>query len=179
MTENKLNSYELPEIPYGPIDALNRRAAAIGSPGYAQRAAHADYNGHSVSVAWNDYRSYYTAEYYWADRIVLARGSFATCLDAATQYYNKGALGASVRIAPREDDVEALAIIAADCRIIPAADADRGWYGWAHRCAARSVRDYCFPGAFVLQFDWELMQAAENEDDYMAALKTKYGRAYC
>lgn len=42
-----------------------------------------------------------------------------------------------------------------------------------------SVRDYCFPGQIKLIFDWELMQAAEDRDAYIEALKEKYnGRPY-
>ena len=175
----KRNSYKLPTIPYGPIDALNRRAAATGSPGYARQSAHADYNGHAIGLHWNDYRGYYIVEYFWGERVVLARGSFEQCLKAATQYYDKGALGASVSITPREDDAEALSLIAADPRIVPADTATRDWYTWQHECAVHSVRDYCFPGGLVLQFDWELMQAAASKEAYMTALTEKYGRAYC
>lgn len=40
--------YHLPVIPFSPIDALNRRAAAVGSIGYAEAASHANYNGHGA-----------------------------------------------------------------------------------------------------------------------------------
>ena len=85
--------FHVPERPYTPIDALNRRAAAVGSPRYAALTSHADYNGHQVTVAFNDYRQYYTAEYFWAGRQVLARGSFEACLQAALREHARGALG--------------------------------------------------------------------------------------
>ncbi len=175
-----MKSYTLPTRPYSPIDALNRRAAAVGSPGYAQRTANADYNGHNVGVSWNSYRGYYIAEYFWGERVVLARGSFSTCFGAAVRYYDKGALGASVSIHPREDDNDALRLIEDDPRIVDS-DADKSredWYSWRHQCAAQSVRDYCHPGAFKLVFDWELMEAAASESEYLDALKVKYGNAY-
>lgn len=77
--------FELPTRPYSPIDALNRRAAATGSLGYAMRAAGASYNGHRVTVAFNSHRKYWTAEYYWAGRIVLERGSFEDCRAAVSR----------------------------------------------------------------------------------------------
>ena len=101
--------FHLPIRPYSPLDAHNRRAAAVGSPERALGAAHADYNGHHVILSWNDYRKYYVAEYTWAGRVVIARGSFDTCLAATLAEYNRGALGASAAIYPREDDLEALA----------------------------------------------------------------------
>lgn len=89
-------SFHLATRPYGVIDAINRMAAATGSPRYAMASAHADYNGHAVSVYFNGYRGYWLAEYTWAGRVVLCRGSLVECLRAAKQEYDRGALGASV-----------------------------------------------------------------------------------
>ena len=171
--------FHFPTRPYTPIDALNRRAAAVGSPGYAMGAAHADYNGHNVSVSWNDYRRYHIAQYYWAGRYVLARGSFADCLAAATDYYNRGALGASVLVAPRADDTDAIAL----CRSAPGLvegpqPQTPDWWTWRHTAAAESARDYANPGALCLMFDWELMQRCDSRDAYESALRTKYGTAF-
>ncbi len=88
--------FHMPERPYSPIDSLNRRAAALGSPRYAQLAAGANYNGHRVAVQFNTYKQYWTAEYFWAGRVVLARGKFAACLAAALAEYKRDALGSSV-----------------------------------------------------------------------------------
>ena len=173
-----MKEYELPTIPYGPIDALNRRAAAVGSPGYAIKTAHANYNGHHVTVWWNDYKGYYIADYTWAGRIVIARGDFASCFAAAVAYYNKGDLAACVWFTLKEGDEEALKLIASDNRIIEKGTASRDWYTWQHECAVQSVKDYCFPGAFALRFDWELMQAVDSEKEYTEALKAKYINAY-
>ena len=173
--------YHVPERPYGPIDALNRRAAALGSPGYAMAASGANYNGHRISVSYNDYRGYYIAQYYWGERVVLARGSFEHCLRAALDYYERGALGASVSVCPREDDAEANALCEAEPLLKPGALSEdpREWYTWRHQCAAASARDSANPRMLVMRFDWDLMQASASEEDYCAALRAKYGREYC
>jgi hypothetical protein len=182
--------FEIPTRPYSPIDALNRKAAATGSPGYAMQTAHANYNGHNVGVNFNDYRGYHIAEYYWGERCVLARGSFAEALNAAVRYYDRGDLGASVSVTPRNGDAEALELIAKDERFVEMVrESDDlcarwvrkdgknprdDWWTWRHEAAMESVRDHCFPGGLHLIFDWELMQAAEDRDAYIEALKEKY-----
>lgn len=165
-----------PEHPYTPIDALNRRAAAMGSPGYAMQAAHADYNGHRIGVGWNSYRGYYIAEYWWAGRVVLCRGSFADCLRAALDEWRRGALGCSVAITPREDDAEALALCQATAELVTAETRD--WWTWRHDIACRSARDYANPGMLVRVFDWDLLQAATDEADYDRLVTAKHGRAW-
>lgn len=171
--------FYLPVRPYTPIDALNRRAAAVGSPRYAAGASTADYNGHAVRVWWNDFRRYYIAEYQWAGRNVLARGTFEDCLRAALSEYDRGALGASVMVAPRPDDAEALAACEAHPRLVPGRVPENSeWLTWRHSAAAQSVRDYANPGRACLIFDWDLMQAADSEGAYLAALKAKYGNPY-
>lgn len=172
-------TYHVPTRPYTPIDALNRRAAAVGSPGYAQATAYADYNGHAVQVHWNDFRGYYIAEYFWAGRVVLARGDFATCLRAALDEYRRGALGCSVTVTLRDgDDVagdlclaEPLLVQGSQPNVLP-------WWTWRHADAAHSVRDYANPGMLRIIFDWPLMQTAADHWAYVLALETKYGRAY-
>lgn len=90
-------TFSLATRPYSVIDAVNRMAAATGSMRYATGAAHADYNGHAVSVTFNDYKGYWIAEYTWSGRNVLARGTLKEALSAAKREYDRGALGASVR----------------------------------------------------------------------------------
>lgn len=170
-------SFHVPVRPYGPIDALNRRAAAVGSPGYACKSSRADYNGHHVVVRWNDYKGYYTAEYTWAGRNVLARGHFADCLRAALAEHNRGALGSSVSVELREGDVAAEAHCRQEPALVPGPTpvGAPAWMTWRHRLAAESVRDYAHPGAPTMHFDWGLMQASETEEAYRSALRTKYG----
>ena len=71
-------------------------------------ASYADYNGHRVTLSWNDYRRYYVAEYYWAGRVVLSRGRFESCLRATLEEYGRGALGASASIIPEPNDSAAI-----------------------------------------------------------------------
>lgn len=177
-TEPQSVAFHLPAIPYTPIDALNRRAAAVGSPEYAQRSAHADYNGKAVRVWWNSFRRYYIAEYTWAGRNVLARGSFASCLRAALRYYEAGALGSSVRIVLREGDRDAEEICRQTPQIREGHEGDLAWLTWRHTMAAQCVRDYANPGGSAYLFDWEIMQSAQSREEYLAAVKAKHGRMF-
>ena len=93
--------FHLPTKPYSVIDAINRVAAGQGSIRYAQMAADSDYNGHAIGMSFNDYRRYYVAEYFWGERVVIARGSAETVLDAVvrefTEHQGRGA-SLSVRL---------------------------------------------------------------------------------
>jgi hypothetical protein len=180
--------FHLPVRPYSPIDALNRRATALGSPRYAELTSHADYNGHHVTLSWNSYRGYYVAEYCWAGRVVIARGAFNYCLAAVLAEYRRGALGASASVSPREDDEAAIEACKATEDLIEGDIWKRDengsslgmapWYTWRHECAAASARDYANPQSMAMLFDWELLQAAETREAYEAALKVKHGRVY-
>lgn len=55
-------TYWFPTRPYSLIDAVNRMAAATGSCRYAQLSHYADYNGHHVTVTFNDYRRYWVTQ---------------------------------------------------------------------------------------------------------------------
>jgi hypothetical protein len=174
MSDNE-HHYHLPVRPYSPIDALNRRAAALGSVGYAQAASHANYNGHAVSVSWNDYRKYYIAQYFWGERVVLARGTLEHCIEAAMHEYNRGALGASVDVSVLGEDIEQIAKFP---QLLLGREGRPLWLTWRHECAARAARDSANPQAGAMLFDWTLMQAAETEEAYEAALKAKHGRIW-
>lgn len=169
--------HHLPIRPYSPIDALNRRAAALGSPRYAQAASHANYNGHNVTVSWNDYKKYYVCSYTWAGRIVLARGTLEECTAAAVAEYNRGALGASVDVSVLGEDADRILklfpqLVPGRCEFPPS------WHTWRHECAAAAARDSANPRLAVMIFDWELMQATETREAYVTALRTKHGRVY-
>ena len=94
----------LPTRPYSLIDAINRVWLATGSMRNVAIGSDADYNGHYVSVAFNTYRQYWVAEYFWAGRIVVGRGSFENCIIAAKAEFDRGALGATVVVTGVEDD---------------------------------------------------------------------------
>lgn len=175
MTSQK---YHLPVRPYSPIDALNRRAAALGSIGYAQAAQGANYNGHHVTVSWNSYRGYYIAQYFWAERRVLRRGNAVDCVAAAVAEYERGAVGSSVSVDVLESDLRDVLqafpqLTSGDVDFTPAS-----WHTWRHECAASAARDSANPRVLVMVFDWQLMQAAESREAYETALKTKHGRIY-
>lgn len=105
MTDMTLSTCFSVERPLTPIDCINRRAAATGSVGYAIATADADYNGHPVRVSYKPQAvsgPTWNAEYYWGGRVVLARGGFEACLDAAMREYNRGARGASVTVTTSE-----------------------------------------------------------------------------
>jgi hypothetical protein len=181
--------FHLPVRPYSPIDAHNRMAAALGSPRMASSTHYADYNGHHVTLSWNDYRGYYVAEYFWGGRVVIARGTFSSCLDAVLQEYNRGALGASATIAIRADDTESLAMIKIRPEIVAGSlwvsnadgtrDLSRGqWWTWRHQVASESARDMANPCAIKILFNWDLCQASNSREEYERALKAKYGRVY-
>jgi hypothetical protein len=179
--------FHLPVRPYSPIDALNRRAAAVGSPRYVEATGYANYNGHHVTLSWNEYRRYYVADYFWAGRIVIARGRFETCLAATVAEYARGALGASASVCPREDDEAAILLCRSTEGLVDGyiwTKDENGrrlaphWYTWRHECAAASARDYANPQSLAMVFDWELMQASETREAYETALRAKYGRVY-
>jgi len=179
--------FHVPERPYSPIDSLNRRAAALGSPRYGQLASHANYNGHRVAVQFNSYRQYWTAEYFWAGRVVLARGNFAQCIAAALREHERGALGSSVVVhlvdgswSASGDELEQALVI---CRALPQLVEGRApqvpdWYTWRHTVAAQCARDSALPNSRPTIFDWDVMQAVDSEDAYLEAIRAKHGRTY-
>ena len=57
-----------------------------------------------IGVHFNEYRRYWLAEYTWAGRNVLARGSFEACLGAALREHDRGALGSCVVARPSTDE---------------------------------------------------------------------------
>jgi hypothetical protein len=173
-----MNVYHLPVRPYSPIDALNRMAAAIGSIRLAQAAHGANYNGHHVTVSWNDYRKYYVARYTWAGDIVLARGTAEACVAAAVAEYNRGALGASVEVTLSDGDTARVLqmypqLVPGECVFGAKCD----WHTWRHDCAREAARDASCRTPWMI-FDWDLMQTTPDRAAYEAALREKYGRTH-
>jgi hypothetical protein len=95
--------YWLPTKPYTLIDAINRSALATGSVRFAELGANADYNGHRVEVSFNDYRRYWVAEYFWAGRCVISRGSFADVVRAAAAFHATQGRGGDVIVTTRDE----------------------------------------------------------------------------
>lgn len=149
-----MTAYHLPTKPYSIIDCINRIAAATGSVRYAQMASNADYNGHAIMLAWNDYRGYYVAEYYWGERVVIARGkNFADVLAEAKREFARQGLGASLSVSVRPEDA---ATADADPDLIKGRETEQPWFTWKHREAAQALR---------LRTD-HLLLAARDEGHY-------------
>lgn len=155
--------YWLPTRPYTLVDAVNRVAAATGSVGYAQGSAHSSYNGHFVTVAYNDYRDYCICEHFWGGRVVHARGSMETALRAGRCEYNLGHRGTRVTtcdLTPGEAQV-ALAL-----GYMPwSADGEEAWdalwYTELHACVGEALGDARYGGDTT-----HLLLQASSKIDY-------------
>lgn len=166
--------WHLPTIPFGVIDAYNRRALAQGSPRIAQASAHSDINGHRVYVSFNEFRQYYTADYWWAGRNCIARGSLRQTVEAAARLYRKGALGSSVTVEVKPD--EDLSVLHENGFISGPQPEHPSFLTWRHKLAGRCAPDAANPGRTTSIFDAELIMAAQSETEYFDYLKAKYGR---
>jgi hypothetical protein len=132
--------FHLPVKPYDIVGAINRSAAATGSVRYAMAAAHADYNGHGLTLAWNDYRGYYVGEYFFGGREVIVRSpDFAEALAASKKFYADQGMGASLRVHPREQDVP---LARADADLIEGEENVRtkDWWTWKHDRVSEALR---------------------------------------
>jgi len=88
-------------MPYKPMtvtDAINHYAAATGSPAYAQSCESAHYMGYRAWMNFNDVRGYWIAEYTWAGRRVIARGSFEEVLGALVRFQEGNGKGGCVSV---------------------------------------------------------------------------------
>jgi hypothetical protein len=135
--------YWIPTRPYTLVDAVNRCAAATGSIGYAMKAADASYNGHSVTVTYNDYRDYCICEHFWGGRVVHARGSMETALRAGRYEYDLGHRGTSVHTCDLTPDE---ATIALALGYIPwSSETEEAWnalwYTDLHECVGEAMSD--------------------------------------
>jgi hypothetical protein len=157
--------YWLPTRPYTLVDAINRCAAATGSVRYAMLAADANYNGHHVTVSYNDYRDYCVCEHYWGGRVVHARGSMAAVLRAGRYEYDLDHRGTSVRTCDLTPDEAATAL---SLGYMPwSAEAEETWnalwYTELHACASEALSDARHFGYDTAHL---LMQASSKIDYY-------------
>jgi len=94
----RAETWKTPTVPYTLIDAVNRAAAATGSPRYAMAASGADYNGHRVDVDTGIRRGW-RAHYTWAGLRWLERGAtFERALETALRSREALAKGGQVRV---------------------------------------------------------------------------------
>lgn len=155
--------YWLPTRPYTLVDAVNRCAASTGSVRYAMQSADANYNGHSVTVAYNDYRDYCVCEHYWGERVVHARGSMETALRAGRSEYDLGHRGARVTtcdLTPEESQV------ALSLGYIPwSVEAEEAWnalwYTELHSCVGEAWNDARHGGGDTVHL---LLQSSSKVD---------------
>lgn len=132
-------AFHLPTKPYSLVDAINRAACATGSISYAGSTHYADYNGHYLTVTFNEYRGYYICEYFWAGRVVVARGNVREVLADAFNEYQRQGRGASLTIHVKPEDEPLVT------EVIPTAVTGKSpqefpeWYTWRHREAGSAL----------------------------------------
>ena len=123
-------------------DMLRRRGAATGTVEGARANANASFNGHPVTVSFKPdsvHGPCWNAEYWWAGRVVLARGTLERCLEAARHEYDRGARGASVVAsldackAPESVEEQRAQCIAAGMSEVPVEE--RNAFSYARRIA--------------------------------------------
>jgi hypothetical protein len=78
-------------------------------------------------VRWNEYRSYWIADYTWGGPVNVARGELAHCLQRAREFYEGQGRGASayVKVETPEDAATCIAF-----GFIPAETEDASWRDW-------------------------------------------------
>lgn len=151
--------YWLATRPYTLVDAVNRCAAATGSVGYAKLSADASYNGHRVTVTYNDYRDYCICEHFWGGRVVHCRGGMAAALRAGRYEYDLGHRGTSVHTCDLTPDEAAVAL---SLGYVPwSNEAEEAWnalwYTDLHACVGEALRDARHFGADTVHL---LLQAS-------------------
>lgn len=168
--------FHAPKIELSLVDCHNRMAAATGSATYAQAASNADYNGHAVTVQFNDYTDRYVCFYSWSGTQYLARGSFDTCVDAAMAYYARGHRGASAMVTLEGNHGAAIAYAQTLPGLLPGKlPREPAWWTWRHKIAAQSGDR---GNRAALAFDLKLLESAESEEDYVAELRKTRGWIY-
>jgi hypothetical protein len=155
--------YWIPTRPYNLVDAVNRCAAATGSVRYAMLSADASYNGHAVTVTYNDYRDYCVCEHFWGGRVVHCRGSMEAALRAGRREYDLGHRGTSVATCDLTPDEAAIALALG---YIPwSAEGQEAWealwYTELHACVGEAIGDARHFGGDTAHL---LLQAADKID---------------
>lgn len=168
---SKFPRFELPLKPYSVTDAINRSAVATGSPRMAQEGESSNYNGHHLTLDWNEFRGYYIVQYWWAGRRVLTRtADFQAALQCLKSNYNSQGRGASATIAPHTEDD--LAICQADPDLLTSQQAEakqNEWYTWKHGEAGWYVQFYAKQGIPV-----SYLLEATSKEDYEARIKAHW-----
>ena len=174
-------SHWLPTRSFGVIAAINRMALATGDVTRAIQGETADYNGHSVTVQFNDFRRYWVAEYQWGDRVVLDRGTLAQCLSAAKREYDRGALGAEVYVHTRHETEAAEAVAAGfqPCSEAIVAAHDATWRTSMHAevgAAMELERQLAIPAVGFLATSKTLEEYQGKVDAFLAERRARNAR---
>ncbi len=175
-------TWSTPTVPYSLIDAINRAAAATGSPRYAAAASGADYNGHRVHVDTGA-RAGWRAHYTWAGLRWITRGnSFEGALAVALVHPSALAKGGRVVVqfssyadtadlCPTDERRAHLR----DCGLLPEAEAkavDATWQDWRYDEAHSALDwDRRFGGGAVAAL--LSMTPDQTKDDYFEARRTR------
>ena len=156
--------YWLPTRPYTLVDAINRAAAATGSVRYARLSADASYNGHSVTVTYNDYRDYCICEHFWGGRVVHARGSMDAALRSGRREYDLGHRGTSIATCDLTPDEAKVALGIGYIPWSQEAEAawEALWYTELHACVGEALGDARTFGSDTAH----LLLLAGNKIDY-------------
>lgn len=155
----------IPTRPYTLVDAINRVAAATGSVRYAKLSADASYNGHAVTVTYNDYRGYSICEHFWGGRVVHCRGSMEAVLRAGRYEYDLGHRGTSVATC---DLTPAEAEVARALGYVPWSEEaqktwEATWYTELHALAGQALGDVKWFGGDTAHL---LLKASSKIDYY-------------
>ena len=122
-------NFHLPTKPYTIVDAVNRRAAATGSSRNAIAVAGADYNGHRLTLEWNDFRRYYVGEYHWGERVIFVRSAdFSEAIRASKFEFARQGKGASLVVKPKNN--ADFAILRADPDFAEGDEPKPAWKDW-------------------------------------------------
>jgi len=176
------------DIPITPTDLVNRRAAATGSVGYAQATSYAEYNGHYVTVSFKSHSVYgpcWNAEYFWGERVVLRRGSFTACLEAALAEHKRGARGTSINVypttaAPEHFWEQAEACEAAGLQAVADPQAKSPWWTSTHEAVLDALHweDSGFRGIITeaLQFTGPIAEWPGRREAWLATRRKEVVR---
>lgn len=165
-----MNTYFIPTKPYTLIQFINYRAAATGSPGLAMQSHHADFNGHSLSLSFNDFRQYYVGQYWWAGRHVVTRSTdFAKALAEMKREYARQGAGARLLVVPHKEEDEKLLMIDPDF-LVYSQELDKqltaDWWTWQFDYVNTALR---------MNTTGQLIKATTPEE-YLESIRPKVAR---
>lgn len=141
------NTFHLPTKPFNHIDALNRAAVATGSPTRAIASEGADYNGHSVRLAWNTTIGSWQAYYIWSGIQYVVRARARHTAEAAARavraFYDAQGRGARAGVCLKDApaaEAEAMRAALKAEGFVEGSEPECEWRTWVHGAAHRLLR---------------------------------------